>query len=104
VQQDISISAMKGEIDTLIKAINERFADHQHVLQTGALVNERTIGLASCALDAMNNALIGLQKGIQLDLIAVDLQESFLRLSEILHPISKDFLLNELFSRFCLGK
>jgi tRNA modification GTPase len=104
VEEGISISAMKGEIDTLIKAINDRFADHQRVLQSGALVNERTIGLASRALEAMRSALIGLQEGIQLDLVAVDLQESFLRLSEILHPVDKDFLLNELFSRFCLGK
>ena len=52
----------------------------------------------------MESALQGLDEGIQLDLIAVDLQESFLRLSEILHPVDKDFLLNELFSRFCLGK
>ena len=104
VENGISISAMKGEIETLIHAINDRFADHQRVLQSGALVNERTIGLASCALEAMHSALLGLQEGIQLDLVAVDLQESFLRLSEILHPVDKDFLLNELFSRFCLGK
>jgi len=103
-QQDIEVSALKGEIDSLIQAINRRFADHQVVLKTGALVNERTIGLASQALDAMESALQGLDEGIQLDLIAVDLQESFLRLSEILHPVDKDFLLNELFSRFCLGK
>ena len=103
-QQDIEVSALKGEIDSLIQAINRRFADHQVVLKTGALVNERTIGLASQALDAMESALKGLDEGIQLDLIAVDLQESFLRLSEILHPVDKDFLLNELFSRFCLGK
>jgi len=104
VDQGISVSAMKGEIDALIQAINDRFADHQRVLSTGALVNERTIGLASRALDAMRSALIGLNDGIPLDLVAVDLQESFLRLSEILHPVDKDFLLNELFSRFCLGK
>ncbi len=104
VDQAISISAMKGEIDGLIQAINNRFADHQRVLATGALVNERTIGLASHALDAMRSALTGIQDGIQLDLVAVDLQESFLRLSEILHPVDKDFLLNELFSRFCVGK
>ncbi|MGB7595087.1 MAG: tRNA uridine-5-carboxymethylaminomethyl(34) synthesis GTPase MnmE [Erysipelotrichaceae bacterium] len=104
VDQGISVSAMKGEIDALIQAINDRFADHQRVLATGALVNERTIGLASRSLDAMRSALTGLNEGIQLDLVAVDLQESFLRLSEILHPVDKDFLLNELFSRFCLGK
>jgi tRNA modification GTPase len=104
VDQGISVSAMKGEIDTLIHAINTRFSDHQRVLSTGALVNERTIGLASRSLDAMRSALAGLNQGIQLDLVAVDLQEAFLRLSEILHPVDKDFLLNELFSRFCLGK
>ena len=104
VDQAISISAMKGEIDELIQAINDRFANHQRVLATGALVNERTIGLASRALDAMRSAQRGINEGIQLDLVAVDLQESFLRLSEILHPVDKDFLLNELFSRFCLGK
>jgi tRNA modification GTPase len=104
VDQGIAISAMKGEIELLIQAINDRFADHQRVLSTGALVNERTIGLASRSLYAMRSALDGLKAGVQLDLVAVDLQESFLRLSEILHPVDKDFLLNELFSRFCLGK
>jgi tRNA U34 5-carboxymethylaminomethyl modifying GTPase MnmE/TrmE len=68
------------------------------------LVNERTIGLAYRALEAMRSAITGIEEAIQLDLIAVDLQESFLCLSEILHPVDKDFLLNELFSRFCLGK
>jgi tRNA modification GTPase len=104
VEADISVSAMKGEIETLIQAINDRYADHQHVLRTGALVNERTIGLAYRALEAMRSAITGIEEAIQLDLIAVDLQESFLCLSEILHPVDKDFLLNELFSRFCLGK
>jgi tRNA modification GTPase len=52
----------------------------------------------------MQSAKQALIDGMPLDLVTVDLQDSFLRLSEILHPIVKDFLLDELFSRFCLGK
>jgi tRNA modification GTPase len=100
----IEVSAMKGEIDTLIQAINDRYELHQRVLSEGALVNQRTIGLAYQSLHAMQSAKQALIDGMPLDLVTVDLQDSFLRLSEILHPIVKDFLLDELFSRFCLGK
>ena len=100
----IEVSAMKGEIDALIQAINDRYELHQRVLSEGALVNQRTIGLAYQSLHAMQSAKQALIDGMPLDLVTVDLQDSFLRLSEILHPIVKDFLLDELFSRFCLGK
>lgn len=54
--------------------------------------------------DLMDNVLSQIDLGLPIDTIEIDLKESMFKLGEILGIEVKNDLLNELFSRFCLGK
>ena len=68
------------------------------------LNNERQIGLAMQAETSMKDALASLQAGMELDLVTIDLEKSWRALKEITGEVGREDLLDEIFSRFCLGK
>ncbi len=104
-QQDgISISAAKKQIQPLIDEIQRRFEKQLHYSDEATLNNERQIALAMQAKIAMEQAIFALENNVELDLVTIDLQKGYTALKEILGKVSKDDLLDELFSRFCLGK
>ncbi len=68
------------------------------------LSSARQISLVKKSLEIINSAILGLSNGIPVDLITVDLRNSYDVLGEIIGETNKDDLLDELFSKFCLGK
>ena len=56
------------------------------------------------ARNSMNAAIESLENGIELDMVTIDLQDAYTQLKEILGEVSRDDLLDTLFSNFCLGK
>lgn len=68
------------------------------------LSSARQISLVKKSLEIINSAILGLSNGIPVDLITVDLRNSYDVLGEIIGETYKDDLLDELFSKFCLGK
>ena len=104
IEGGIGISAMQNEIGALVDAINKRFEPHQRVFKTPALNNERTIAQATKAALAMKSAVNALNQGMEMDLVTIDLQECYMDLGEILHSVSREDIIDTLFSRFCLGK
>lgn len=100
----IAISAKDGSIEPLVQAIEARYAIHQEALQQPILANARQIGLMMQAKDAMQRALEALQNQVELDLVTIDLQTCYRCMMEIIGGYSKEGLLDEIFSRFCLGK
>ncbi len=100
----ISISAKNHEIDELIHAIEEKYEKEIQSAESDTLNNERQIGLARNAKNAMQNAIQALEDGAELDLVTIDLQECYYALKEITGETSREDLLDEIFSRFCLGK
>ena len=52
----------------------------------------------------MLNAINALNMGIELDMVTIDLQDAYTSLKEILGEVSREDLLDTLFSNFCLGK
>ena len=52
----------------------------------------------------MNDVLDGIEKEMPVDLIQIDMKRAWDLLGEITGDTVQDELLNELFSRFCLGK
>lgn len=52
----------------------------------------------------MKDALASLQAGMELDLVTIDLEKSWRALKEITGEVGREDLLDEIFSRFCLGK
>lgn len=99
----LSISAAKGEIEPLIEAISKMY-DTSVLHMEPVMTNERQIGLLSQAKSAMERARVSLEAGMSPDLAAVDMQEAWRCLKEILGEVSREDLLDTLFSRFCLGK
>lgn len=53
---------------------------------------------------SLKEALVSIQQDMPVDIISIDLQNSYYILNEILGVQSTDTLIDELFSRFCLGK
>ncbi len=68
------------------------------------LSNARQIALVKEALQSIENAITSVKEKMPLEMIAVDIDEAYSLLGEIIGSTYKDELLDELFSKFCLGK
>ena len=56
------------------------------------------------SLDIINDSINNLEKGTPIDIIEMDLKDCWNTLGEIIGETYTDELLDEIFSRFCLGK
>ena len=105
IQHDgISISAINGDVEALTNAIKEKYEKELYLASSDTLNNERQIGLAIQAEQSMKNAICTLEDCIELDLVTIDLENAWISLKEITGKAGKEDLLDEIFSRFCLGK
>jgi tRNA modification GTPase len=100
----VSISAANKDVDALRKKILEIYDTQIIHARQDTLNNERQIGLALQAEEAMQDAQNALEEGMELDLVTIDLQRCYDALMEITGEYTKEGLLDEIFSRFCLGK
>ena len=103
-QGSLQVSAIENDIEALVSEINNLFEYADLDLSEGSLNNERQIGLAMQARNGLNQALLAIDNQLELDLVTIDLNESYMALKEILGEVSRDDLLDTLFSKFCLGK
>lgn len=104
VQDKIAISAVNNDIDALKEAIQVKYEKELSSTQHDTLNNIRQIGLAKQAKQSMQDAITSLEEGMELDLVTIDLEKSWHSLKEITGEVGKEDLLDEIFSRFCLGK
>ena len=88
----------------MIQTIEKKYEKEIHSAESDTLNNERQIGLARSARRAMQHAIDALEMGCELDLVTIDLQEAYYELKEITGKTCREDLLDEIFSRFCLGK
>ena len=68
------------------------------------LSNERQIGLLKLARTDMIRAKEAMEMQIEPDLIEIDIMAAHDHLKEILGEVSREDLIDTLFSKFCLGK
>lgn len=68
------------------------------------ITNARQSSLLKKALSAIEDLLDGIDKKMPIDLVQIDLTNCWNILGEITGDSSPDEMINELFSRFCLGK
>lgn len=101
---EIQVSAINNDVSALVDGINDYFHDTNFSIHEDSLNNERQIGLALKAKNYLKDSLNAIEMGMELELVAIDLNESYLALKEILGEVSRDDLLDTLFSKFCLGK
>lgn len=68
------------------------------------LSNARQIALVRNSLESIENAIKSVEEEMPLEMISVDIKKAYDDLGEMIGATYKDELLDELFSKFCLGK
>ena len=104
VTGELSVSALNKDIAPLVEEIEKKYADGISAARTDTLNNARQIGLAMQARHSMEEAVKELKKDAEPDLVTIDLQDAWHALKEITGEAGHEDLLDEIFSRFCLGK
>ena len=103
----IPISVLKNQnIDQIEARINDLFFENAGLVEQDAtyLSNARHISLIEKAVQSLEAVNQGLELGMPVDLLQVDLTRTWEILGEIIGQGAPDELITELFSQFCLGK
>ncbi|HHK5583629.1 TPA: tRNA uridine-5-carboxymethylaminomethyl(34) synthesis GTPase MnmE [Streptococcus mutans] len=103
----IKISVIKNQnIDVIEERINKLFFDNAAIVEKDAtyLSNARHISLIEKALKSLQAVNDGLEVGMPVDLLQVDMTRTWEILGEITGDAAPDELITQLFSQFCLGK
>lgn len=106
-EEVISISVLENtNIDQIEDRINQLFFDNAGLVEKDAtyLSNARHISLIEQALDSLKAVNEGLDLGMPVDLLQVDLTRCWEILGQITGDAAPDELITQLFSQFCLGK
>lgn len=94
-----------NSIDKLEKEIVSKVLDDNINLDDLTYVsNARQINKLNDAIKALNQAIQAIDEGIYIDFIDIYLQDAWNNLGDILGNVKDGSLLDELFSKFCLGK
>ncbi len=97
--EDWGLNQLEGRIQQLFD-----LADFTSEATENFVSNVRHIGLIEQASQSIQAALEGIALEMPVDLITVDIQDAWQALGEILGEEAKTDLIDELFSKFCLGK
>lgn len=103
----IKISVLEDtNIDKIEAKINDLFFENAGIVEQDAtyLSNSRHIALIEQALEALTAVNDGLDAGMPVDLVQVDMTRTWEILGEITGDAAPDELITQLFSQFCLGK
>jgi tRNA modification GTPase len=100
----IAISAKNGNIDTL-KQLLISYAEEQCDMRNAVTIsNTRHYEALIRALEAIQRVQQGLQMQISGEFLSMDLQDCLTALGEITGQITSQEVLNNIFSKFCIGK
>lgn len=103
----IAISVLENQnIDKIEDRINQLFFENVGCIEKDAtyLSNARHISLIEQAVDSLKAVNEGLEMGMPVDLLQVDMTRTWEILGEITGDAAPDELITQLFSQFCLGK
>ena len=102
----INISTFDKEcVEELRKKISEIF-DLKSICESNYtyISNARQIGLLNNSMQIIFEIETALEMNYEIDMIEIDLKRLWNTLSSITGEVNDDDLLNEIFSKFCLGK
>ncbi|MCL1989936.1 MAG: tRNA uridine-5-carboxymethylaminomethyl(34) synthesis GTPase MnmE [Defluviitaleaceae bacterium] len=98
-----SMTCQSG-ISQLEEAIKSLFEMSEMNVEETFLSNTRHISTLNKSMTAITNAIEQMQKGTPIDMVEIDLRTAWELLGEILGEDVSDSLIDELFTKFCLGK
>ena len=96
------ISAKNGDISCLLKKIKDILNINDEIFSNPSFCNVREIGLLKRAVSLIDNIL--LEKNISMIILATLIRELLNVILDILGETTSFDLINEIFSRFCVGK
>ncbi len=102
--ESLAISALQGQG---IKALEEKLLELIHYSELSneiVLTNIRHVEALQKTSDALQRVLNGIHNPVTSDFLAMDIKEALHYLGEITGSISTDDLLENIFSKFCIGK
>ncbi len=101
----VRISAAKGRgAEQLSDAICSALEQYRLSGDALLVINERQYDCAVRALRELNGALLGAREGQMPDMLAILLEEALRALSELSGQSATEAVVNEIFSKFCVGK
>lgn len=103
IENAVYISSLNKDLKQLEERIKEEFKDLAYNDEP-LLFNARQLGLLNKAKESLLSAKQEAINGQVIDIIAIDLQAAYGCILEILGKSSKEDLLDNIFSKFCLGK
>lgn len=102
--ESLSISALQG---IGIKELEQKLLDMIHYTENAnetILTNIRHVEALQKTSDALERVLYGIDNPVTSDFLAMDIKQALHYLGEITGAISTDDLLENIFSKFCIGK
>ena len=102
----INISAKnKIGLENLYNKITELFKLNQLNLENEVVItNERHKSCIREAIKSCNNAINGLKNNLPIDIVSISIKEIMINLNKITGENVSEEILNDIFSKFCLGK
>ena len=105
-KNSISVSALHKtgikELEVMIK--NMFLSGEVNLTDQTYISNARHIAKLNEALESLNDSIVAIEDGLPIDMVEIDLKTAWSTLGEIIGDTSTTSLLDELFSKFCLGK
>ena len=102
----IKMSVVKSEgIENLYDKIAELFNLNEIAFDNEVIItNERHKNLIQMAIKNLNEAKKTLENGLPIDFVEISLKNTLVNLGSITGEEASEEIINEIFSRFCLGK
>ena len=100
---DINVSALNNDVSMLVEHIEDMYKDDVSLVDEDILNNERQISLMKQARNELEEMLKHFDD-TSLDVIMLNLEESYHYLCEILGKEYQEDLIDHMFRNFCLGK
>ena len=102
----IKISAKTGEgVEEVYKKISEMFKTNEISMNDGVIItNIRHKNQIDKAIKSVDEAIISNESGLPIDIVSIPIKQILGDLSAITGEDVSEDIINEIFSKFCLGK
>jgi len=103
---DVFISAKTGDgIEILFTKMKEKILGNSIYTEKSAIISSmRHYNCLIKSKENLENSLISIEKHYSGEFIAVDIRNAAISLGEIIGDVTSDDVLNNIFSKFCIGK